>query len=205
MKHQRKFIITGILALLMLGGVAVWYFAGRDPQLDEVTSDVAKHMVLPTTETPTLAIVQDQSKLQSSLKKVANTGDRILVYSKTGIVIVYRPSIDRIVSVQPILIGKQANSTLNIGVAVLDGSGNEEALSKFIIKLYEVYPNIRVVEKATAPRNFPETIVFSKNAESGIIDQLAGDLGVKRGIAPLGVSSGSAEVTFIVGADFDGK
>lgn len=207
MKYSKKIrlLIYGIISVLFIGIGVFWLLRNADPDSSEVVASVGKHMILPPTESPTLAVVEDKSKLESSLKEVAETGDQILFYTRSGTVIVYRPSIDKIVSVQPILIGEKANASLNITVAIVNGSGSEEKLATFIKRLYASYPNVRVVEKTAAPREFPETIVFAKNTDSGIADQLAESLRVKRGIAPLGVSSGSAEVTFIVGAEFDSK
>ena len=72
--------------------------------VDQVISKVSEHYVLPTDEKPALATVTDKSKLTSQFFKHTQNGDRILIYQNNKIAIVYRPSINRIISVGPVSI-----------------------------------------------------------------------------------------------------
>ena len=72
--------------------------------LSTVESAVSKHYLLPTDEEPALATVTDMRKLSTPLFKQAHDGDKILIYQKNEIAIVYRPSIDRVVAVGPVSI-----------------------------------------------------------------------------------------------------
>jgi len=60
--------------------------------------------VLPIDETPALATVTDKAKLTTKFLQKAENGDKILIYQKAGRVIIYRPSIDRIIDVGPVQI-----------------------------------------------------------------------------------------------------
>lgn len=201
---MRKYIFWGGFALLTItvGYVVFSIWSTSHPDLNGAIEKVGHHMVLPSNETPVLAVVEDSSKLQSSLKKVAQTNDIVLVYSKAGYVIVYRTSIDKIISVQPILTGTQGNTTINVTVAVFNGSGSEDKLNAFITGLYEKYPNIRLVAKDSAPRAFPNTIAYAASANYNLAAQLAEGLSIKHGITPEGMSDSMADVTFIVGEDY---
>jgi len=203
-KTLRKYLIWGTLTLLIALGAYVAFTAWKasNPDVSSAVEKVGHHMILPSNETPVLAIVEDSSKLQSSLKKVAQTNDIVLVYSKAGYVIIYRPSIDKIVSVQPVLTGTQGNASLNATVAVLNGSGSEDKLSAFITALYEKYPNVRLVKKDTAPRAFPTTIVYAPSANYSLAAQVGEGLGIKQGITPEDMSDNLADITFIVGQDY---
>lgn len=68
----------------------------------EVKSKVSQHMLLPTDEEPALATVTDTTKLTNPFLKKANNGDKLLIYQNNKRIIIYRPSIDKIVDVGPI-------------------------------------------------------------------------------------------------------
>lgn len=151
---------------------------------------------------PVVAEVVDIDKLQSSLKKTAQKGDYVLLYDSQQRVIIYRPSIDRVVDVQPILYGKQPNPDFEATVAVLNGSGDDAKLKKFIENMYRSYPNIQLIVKDNAPRLFPDTIVFAANDSGELPAQIAETLTIKAGVAPNGIATGNAELAFIVGQDY---
>jgi hypothetical protein len=60
--------------------------------------------LLPTNEEPALATVTDKTKLASNFAGKVEDGDKILIYEKNGKAIVYRPSINKIVDVEPVQI-----------------------------------------------------------------------------------------------------
>lgn len=59
-------------------------------------------MQLPQGEEPVLATVTDHAALQTAFLREAQDGDKILIYEKARKVIIYRPSIDRIIDVGPV-------------------------------------------------------------------------------------------------------
>jgi hypothetical protein len=59
-------------------------------------------MMLPTNEAPLLATVTDKSSLKTPFLQEADNNDKILIYEKAKRVIIYRPSLDRIIDVGPV-------------------------------------------------------------------------------------------------------
>ncbi len=191
-----------VTLLIVLSVVSVHRNHRSQSQLQKVLADVGKIMYLPADETPTLATVTDQSKLQGSLKSIAKTGDDVLIYQKHSEAIVYRPSAHKIVAVEPILLGKQPDAALTASVAVLNGSGNPAAMQQFISNLYKIYPNVTLAYKTTAPREFPTTILFAQQLNDPLANEVAQSLGIQAGQVPLGVSDSLAQLTFIIGKDY---
>lgn len=79
--------------------------------VEGITSRVARHMLLPTDETPALLTVTDPSRVSSEFLKQAQAGDRVLVYQLHKKAIIYRPSSDRIVDVGPVIIDTPQGAT----------------------------------------------------------------------------------------------
>src|SRR5665213_2411231 len=106
LRHPLIIVIgTIIVTLLVVGGILrLKERSTPSSQLQQVLIAVNKVIYLPRDETPALAVVTDPTKLQSSLASVAKKGDDVLIYQKHSQVIVYRPSIGKIVVVEPILI-----------------------------------------------------------------------------------------------------
>lgn len=113
----KKGIATVVGVLILLGGIGYlsWLYLDakaetrrftEDPQaaaaagLAETVEKVGKLMVLPDDETPTLAAVSDVEQLreQPFFAKAVN-GDKVLIYTKNRLAILYRPSTNKIVAV----------------------------------------------------------------------------------------------------------
>lgn len=95
-----------IVAALAAGAVAAGLMLRREMNLEDVdvvTNRVSKHYLLPD-ETPALATVEDQNKLSSEFLRSAEDGDKLLVFKNAKKVILYRPSIDKIIEVGPVSI-----------------------------------------------------------------------------------------------------
>lgn len=205
-KNKFAWIAIGLIIIALVATVLALLNTRDDSEkkLADMVSRVGKHMMLPSNETPVLAEVADRSKLEGNLKRKAETGDQILIYQKAGTAIIYRPSVEKIVSVEPILIGKQPNSAFNEKIAIINGSGDEGVLTKFIIDLYEKYPNSRLVSKTDASREFPTTIVYGGETNDNLSPEVADGLGIEAGQQPQGISTvKDAALTFIVGIDYD--
>lgn len=193
------------LLLLCLGviGWIVWAGMGRNnPQrtTDRLTQKLSRHIIVPN-EPPVIAEVQDVSKLQSSLKKTAQRGDMVMVYNKSQKVIIYRPSTDKIVDVQPILYGSQPNAVIDNTVAIYNGSGDPKAMAAMIKKLYAMYPSMRLQVKDDAPRSFPTTIVYTPQRDSTLSRQIAEGLRITPGNVPEDMPENPADITIVIGTD----
>lgn len=68
-----------------------------------IIDEVGKLYTLPANESPTVATVQDKSKLgDQEFFKDAQNNDVLVVYEKSGLAILYRPSEKKLVKVGPI-------------------------------------------------------------------------------------------------------
>ena len=98
-------ILLAIVVLLAVvaAGCVVWKLT-RPQNLNNVyviERLVGRHYLLPS-GVPTLATVTDKSKLQTPFLQQADNGDKILIYERAGVAIIYRPSIDRIIATGPV-------------------------------------------------------------------------------------------------------
>lgn len=173
-------------------------------ELAQITSAVGNVMILPTDETPTLATVQDISKLKNqAIFARAQDGDRVLMYTKAQEMIVYRPSIHKIVDVGPLITGKQGSPYVTSNIAILNGSGNNDLLNTFTRAVVSAFPNATIVQKDAAPRLFPSSIAIDLTQQNQALDeQVADTLGIKTGQLPLGISVTGADMLLIIGQDY---
>lgn len=83
------------------------------PESDEnkrIVALVAKHMVLPNNETPTIGTVTDSTKLQSKpFFAKASNGDKVLIYTKNKKAILYNPAQKKVVEVTSINSNKKTD------------------------------------------------------------------------------------------------
>lgn len=102
------------LAVLILAAFIAWLVHGyittrnqleqaKSPsagqgQAQQLVGKVGRLVDLPQGETPTIATVNDASKLKSqAFFAGAKDGDKVLIYSKAGKAVLYRPSTDKII------------------------------------------------------------------------------------------------------------
>ena len=105
-------IISSIGLILLVIGISsvLFVFRQHGKQQDDMNNvTVIKKRVavlyqLPTNEEPALATVTDKAKLESTFAGKVENDDKILIYEKNGKAIVYRPSINKIVDVEPVQI-----------------------------------------------------------------------------------------------------
>lgn len=118
----RKGVVRGLLWILILivigaSGVSVYFYnryrqATQDPQeiaqteSEKLLARVSKITLLPSGETPTIATISDPEKLKSQpFFNEAQTGDKVLIYTNARKAYIYRPSINRIISIAPLMTG----------------------------------------------------------------------------------------------------
>jgi hypothetical protein len=74
--------------------------ASVNKQISDTISSVSKLAVVPINETPTVATVHNVDKLKNlSFYSKAQKGDEVIIYTKTGEAILYRPSTNKIVNI----------------------------------------------------------------------------------------------------------
>lgn len=112
---KRKLIRTILLIVTIFALILAGYFYYRlktikiNPQtvinseVESVVLKVSKLYLLPVDEEPTVATVSDPEALKDqSFFMWSLKGDKVLIYTKSGKAILYRPSIDKIIEISPI-------------------------------------------------------------------------------------------------------
>jgi hypothetical protein len=100
-------IATAVLSFAIAGFIFVFHKKQLvDPNValanetNELAANIGKFMELPVAEQPTLATVTDKAKLRGQdFFQHAEDGDKVLVYSRSKKVILYRPSTGKIIDV----------------------------------------------------------------------------------------------------------
>ena len=120
---RMKLFLAGIVSMFVIG---VFFFARmhgsyKAPQASlpqsarasasmseaEILTKVAKLMVLPQGEKPTVALVSDLKPLKDQIFfKNAKLGDALLMYARAKRAVLYRPSENKIIEVAPITTGQ---------------------------------------------------------------------------------------------------
>ncbi len=82
-------------------------------EIKQLTDRIGQFYLLPTNETPVLANISDANaaKNKSAFFKNAQNGDKVLLYSKAGIAILYRPEIKKVVNVAPLDLSNASTPT----------------------------------------------------------------------------------------------
>lgn len=126
-KSFKKYIliVIAVIVVLAITGAGGYFFLQyqktqqllRNPgqpaasEIPQLVAKVSKHYDLPESEQPTLATVSDVTKLASQpFFAKAHNDDKVLIYSKAGLAILYRPSLDKIINVGPVNL-QSANSS----------------------------------------------------------------------------------------------
>lgn len=82
-----------------------------DDEAVALKSEIGKYLELPD-EVPTVATVEDASKVKNqTFFANAQNGDKVLLFSKAGKAVLYRPSTKKIIEVAPINLNNQQNGT----------------------------------------------------------------------------------------------
>jgi hypothetical protein len=122
---KRKFINIVLLVFLFtslsFGGYFYYQFRKlkNNPNVEyqkeaqDLLSRVAKIYLIPTGEEPTIATVSDPNALRDqAFFTGSQKGDKVLIFSKAGRAVLYRPSIDKIIETAPINSTNDQDKTL---------------------------------------------------------------------------------------------
>ena len=107
---RKKIYVLAAIGCLVIAIIAIVMFLHtratdkNQDSVEVVKQEVARHYLLPTNEQPALATIVDKNKVNQTLFKNAQNGDKVLIYQKNHRYIIYRPSLDRIVDVGPVSI-----------------------------------------------------------------------------------------------------
>lgn len=110
---RHGWVLIVVIVVIILGSAtagAYWYGresnspeAQAEKTVEETVAAVARHMILPEGETPTVARVSDTAQLEGQpFFRNAKVGQQVLIYTKAGKAILYDPELDRIVEASPL-------------------------------------------------------------------------------------------------------
>ena len=112
----------------------------QSESLEEVNTlleEVGKLMTLPTDEKPTIATVSDAEKVKTqSFFKLAQNGDKVLIFANTKKAILYRPSEKKIVEVGTVNLNQQTGQTDREKSGTPSASGEDQTSPTFKVVVY---------------------------------------------------------------------
>lgn len=107
MTKRRKVIVLSsipILIAIALAAYLLYSSNSSESEAEDIVQRVGRHYVLPDDEEPTIATIEDKTKVKTEFFRAAKNGDKLLVYSNAKKAIIYRPTLDRIIEVGPVSI-----------------------------------------------------------------------------------------------------
>lgn len=162
---NRPLVVGATVVLILIVGLgAVYVFTyfqkdavqssvSTDKQVAEILEKLGKLVVLPTNETPTIATVTDVDKLSGQpFFRNAQNGDKVVIIGSTKEAILYRPSINKIITMAPI------NNT-DLGATPSSPSAQTQGSAQ--VTPSQVTPTSAVVAKA-------KVAVFNSTKEVGL-------------------------------------
>ena len=157
---QKKYILYAVYAIVLIAAVAFgglqykqYHDLKKNPnkaqqsEVTRVTNEVGKLYKLPN-ETPTLATVQDISKLKSQpFFQNAQNGDKLLIYQGARQAIIYRESSNQMVNVGPIAISSDnATNTAPAGTtATPPGNDKKAVVNSTSLIIHTCYVSIAIM------------------------------------------------------------
>ena len=124
--------------------------AASKEEIKTVTKALSKFMDLPDEE-PSVATVLDKEKLKDQpFFARAENGDKVIIYTKSGKAILFRPSTGRIVDIAPINLGE---SQAPINIVVLNGTATVGLAKTFSASIKAQVTNINVLGEESAKKN----------------------------------------------------
>lgn len=228
---SKVLIILFTLIVLVLAGIAAWSFyqyldaqkqiaklstiEGQQKlaqkEVDQLLTQVKKHMVLPEKEKPTIATVTDVNALKKNQPffEKAQNGDKVIVYVQARKAIIYSPQKDVIVNVGAVAVEETGNTangdqTSSVNVEIRNGTATS-GLARTVGNALAADKRYKITAISdSAKKDYEKTIIvdFGKSDNPSTIATLAQALSaqvVKQ--LPEGEKSSNAEVLIIVGAD----
>ncbi len=129
-------------------------------QGDEILQIISPVIHISHNETPTIATVADKSKLMSQpFFERAENGDKVLIFRSSNTVVLYRPTLKKVIAVSTIPKEQQVTTQpvkqtdeKPVQVTVLNGSGINGIAKKTAEFLLQKIENITIVKEETAEK-----------------------------------------------------
>lgn len=195
MKRLTRKKVALILVGIILVIVSLSYLYSRrtltdKQQMESIRRAVSRHIILPTDEDPTLATVTDKKALKDAfLSANAETGDKVLVYYKSKLVYLYRPSAGKLVATGPLRIEASADEVLGARIRIRNGTTSDEQSNKIRELLEQNYKSATLqATDSSNRRDYPTTIVIdlTEGDKYNLVSNIASTIGAQRGVLPAG-------------------
>jgi hypothetical protein len=212
-------MVLGMLFLIAAGIAGYFYYQYRQSaqvadakEIETLSQEIGKFMLLPDNETPTLATVTDREKLaEQPFFQKAENGDKVLIFSQNGRAILYRPSQKKIVDVTTVNVNQTTATPTSPApepptpvltrVALYNGS-IVDTTPKVEGQLKQISNTLVVVTRDVAKSDeYEETIVIDQSGQNtAVAAQVAQALGGTVGTLPAGeVFPADADILVITG------
>jgi len=221
-----------LLTVLGLAGAAgFFYFQSRSleaqknkTELEIYLEKIGAVVVLPEGEEPTLATVSDKEKLkEQSFFASAENGDKVLIFSQAQKIILFRPSIDKIVEVASLgsslekdnsevaqkeevapetqVLGEEVkNAPVEPATVVIWNGTNLRGLAGKVKETLADTENVSVVKTGNAKGMYEKTLVVDLSGKNGeVATKLAETVQGEVGILPESELKPEADILIIVG------
>lgn len=243
--RAQKNIFKSLVVIAVLGMVCLTIFfyikyqeaqdilsantTSNSQELKDVMGKVSRHIMLPESESPTLATVSDVEKLRNQaffLK--AENGDKVLVFTEARKAILYRPRVDKIIEVSPITVdgstGEQLNTSLNspsnnptkplptqtpqtsqtLRIEIRNATLQPELTSILRTNLATQAGDVEVTAAGNATKNLERTTIVAINpSKQSDIQKIALSLGAEYTTELFEVEQGStADAIIFIGNDY---
>ncbi len=169
--------------------------------------DKVGQLILLPNETPTVATVSDISKLKNQeFFKNAQNGDKVLVFTQAKQAILYRPTINKIIQVGPILSNPNQTSGAvvtpsQVRIVVYNGTNTTGLGGQIEAQIKSKFTNVNItnVTNATNKNYTTSSIVDIRGGNKELAKQLASYLNGQVNSMPAGEATPDADILVIAG------
>ena len=182
-------------------------------EVKNYVDQISRLMMLPAGETPILATVQDANKLKNQpFYANAKNDDKVLIYANAKKVILYRPSINKIINVETATLTSTATGSATpnetpavakVKFVIRNGTKIVGLTKTYETELMSKVPNADVVDRDNAKSSdlTKSFLVDVTGTNAAVASQLATELGLTVSPMPAGESTPSADFLIILGTD----
>lgn len=193
--------------------------AGKTKQEDPkvLVARVAKHILLPPGEDPTVMTVTDKEKLSGQLFFAnAKNGDRVLVYEKAKKAFLYDPVADMVIEVGPVLSATTSGTVpgatpppvlttapaATYTFSILNATQVSGLARVYEVTLLSKVPGARVVGRGNAKGDYPKSLIVDvTGTHKDVVSALAGTLNLSVTALPAGEATPSSDFLIILAQD----
>ncbi len=222
-KFSTKIVILIVTAILILGGFGGTYYfynqynktkimlsnpdVANKAESEELLNKLKKLMLLPSDEEPSIATVLDVEKLKDQpFFANAENGDKVVIYTKSRIAILYSPGKDLIVNVAPVSTDEGSETqTESVKVALYNGTTTTGLTQVAEKSLESQLSSVEVISKNNATRNDYQKSLVVSLTESGnsVSSSIASIIDADSTSLPDGeVAPEGADLLIIIGANY---